>query len=73
MTGPIIVLSVHEKGFPVADYHVEPPEDAADEWFPPDGFKTGRIGEPMADFRERCAQTWPGVEMVMAVEEGEED
>jgi hypothetical protein len=70
-----LILSRHEKGFPMADYYADycNYSDDEGECGPPDGYKTGRIGESMESFRPRVAKTWPGVEMEELDEEEHDD
>ena len=69
MSSPIVILSWHEKGFPMATYYGNPPDDYDDEWPPPDGYKTGSCGESMLAFSIRCAYVWPGVPMIMETDD----
>lgn len=69
MIKPIIVLSMHKKGYPMADYYCDPPEDYGDEWPVPDWYKTGMVNEPMDEFRARCEAIWPGVITCLADDE----
>lgn len=66
MSAKVVVISMHEKGFPMADYYDNPPDNYGDEWPPPDAFLAGSVNESLAAFAGQCRARLPGVRQIFA-------
>ena len=68
----LVIVSMHEKGFPSADLYVETNWDDDLEGVAPDGFFTMKRGDSLDAAVAKAKDKWPGAR-VMIAEESEND
>jgi len=76
-TGDLVIISMHEKGFPSADLYIGQGGglalDDLDEGEPPDGFFTMKRGDTLEMASIKAAEKWPGATIMFAQDEPDED
>lgn len=72
----LVIVSMHEKGFPQADFYADAGDISADEFnmlgISPDSFFTMKRGETLEAAFAKARKKWPGAN-VMAAEPEEDD
>ena len=64
-TDDLLIVSMHEKGFPQADFYPNGQHFMDTDWDAaiPDAFLTGEIGESLAEFTARVGDRWPSAKI----------
>ena len=73
-TGDLVIVSMHEKGFPQADLYCKPPDGHFfGELSAPDDFFTMKNGDTLEMASISASVKWPGASISFAEEEPDED
>ncbi|MBF0247037.1 MAG: hypothetical protein HQL36_03035 [Alphaproteobacteria bacterium] len=62
MSGNTLIISMHPKGFPNADYYIDGEHFTDFDWqngVVPDGYMTGKKGESLTDFEVQAIENFP--------------
>lgn len=70
--GDLVIVSMHDKGFPSADLYIGANWDDDLEGFAPDSFFTMKRGDSLDAAVAKAKDKWPGAR-VMIAEESEND
>ena len=66
----LVIISMHEKGFPQADIYLSAATMDPDEFrccaMPPDGFFTMKRGQTLEDAKAHASTKWPDAKIVEA-------
>lgn len=72
--GDLVVISMHEKGFPTADLYIDClPEEEVEEGTVPDGFFTLKRGDSIEQACAHARSRWPGATVMIAEEPSDDD
>lgn len=73
----LVVVSMHERGFPQGDYYIGMGEMPATEFEAispsPDGFFTMSVGDTIEQAKAFAAEQWPEAVIVEAADEDEDE
>jgi hypothetical protein len=73
----LVIISMHEKGFPQADFYAGWGKMSSLEFASvspsPDSFFTMKRGDKLSDAHEKAQRTWPGSIIKTAIDEDDED
>jgi hypothetical protein len=69
----LVIVSMHEKGFPSADLYIGANWDDDLEGVAPDGFFTMKRGDTIEAACERAKEKWPGARVMVAEDPEPED
>ena len=71
----LVVVSMHEKGFPQADYYLDCGDLSADDFeelgAAPDSYFTMRRGDSIEQALAKATAKWPNAKIVIAADETE--
>lgn len=68
----LVIVSMHEKGFPCADLYIGANWDDDLEGVSPDGFFTMKRGDTLDAAYKKAHEKWPGARVMIAADDDSE-